>query len=215
VEFLVHRRHNGSFFHAFDRREPDWWREGAQWIDHGGIACVLASNWISLVAPEGKGLLWHKRPVGPDVFVGFEIGENTEWFGWDKSESHVHYSFDNICIHLAPERHPDQGYRLEVNAENRTKTILYRNGKAVAEVAQDGNFPIHYRGGHAPNSPRKNRIGLVKRGPLLRAIVNGKEVLKYSDPAPIDVRYVAVGGHKTRVNFANISVISLAEAAER
>ena len=101
----------------------------------------------------------------------------------------------------------NEGYRLEVNAENRSATVLYRRGKEVARVRQGYNFPIQYVGGHSPFSPRKNRVALIKKGGLIRAVVNGKEVLRYTDMDPLPVSRVGLGGYRTHVNFSHVEVV--------
>jgi len=211
IEFVVPERYGHGRFYAFDRREPDWWREGDEWIDHAGIACAVASNWIALVAPEGRGMLWNKRAVGSHALVAFTVSENTEWFGWHLGGdmTHRHYPFDNIVAVLGTESDVESGYRLEVNSRNRTATLLYRNGKEVARRAQDAVFPIRYLGGHAPYFPRRCRIVLVKRGNLVRGIVNGQEVIRYEDPQPLNVTTVGVGGYRTRANFSMVEVRDL------
>jgi len=221
IEITTPRGGTDGGLYTFQQQETDWWREGS-WVDHAGNACVLASNWISLMAPQGAGMLWNKRCTGPDVLVGFDIEEGSEWFGWSRPhQGHVHHPADNIRVALVPTvdaaagKLPDlnQGYRLEVNAQNRTATVLYRNGKEVARVAQGGNFPIRYAGGHAPYYPRRNHITLVKRGALVRAIVNAREVLRFTDPEPLDVGNVGVGGYNTWVNFGHLEVRRLAPGA--
>lgn len=209
IEILVPRRSSRQRFYAFDRRETDWVRTGGHWIDHGGVSCALASNWISLVAPSATGVLWNKLTWSDNVLVAFNIEENSKWFGWEQQPSHVHHPFDNVCVALTPRQDWDKGYRLEVNAEDRTATILYRNGKEVCRVPQDALFPIQFVGGHAPYRPRRNRIRLVKNGDTLEATVNGTPVLAYRDPSPLTVRRVGVGGHHTQVNFSRIVVRSL------
>lgn len=210
IEILVDRKGEHEYFYSFDRRETDWWRYGTdKWLDHGGISCALASNWISLVSPDGNGTLWNKRLFKPDLMVSFYIRENTEWYGWKKKPSHTHYPFDNVQVFLSEGQNSEKGYRLEVNAENRTETALYRNGVKVKTVRQDKSFPIRYRGGHAPYSPRKNRISLLKKGNVLKGFVNGKIVLEYQDPDPVTVDSVGVGGYKTRINFSNIEIKEL------
>jgi hypothetical protein len=211
IEFSVPRRTPDGCFYAFDRRETDWWREGGQWVDHDGISCVLASSWVSLVAPEGEGMLWNKRPVGPGVVVAFNVEENTEWFGWDKEESHIHYPFDNICVSLGPEQNKDRGYRLELNAQGRRATVLYRDGKEVARTDQGPSFPMRYVGGHAPYYPRKDRITVVKCGSTLTACVNAREVLRFTDPEPMKVSTIGLGGYKTRINFSHVQVRDLSK----
>jgi hypothetical protein len=207
LEVRMERYRTDGDISAFRNRETNWWREGGNWIDHGGIACVLASSWVSLVAPEGAGMLWHKAVFNDDVLVAFDVEENSEWRGWDKYPSHVHYPYDNICVEL--NAGGESGYRLAVNADRRRASILYRDGKEVARVAQDGNFPMHFVNGHMPYFPRRNRIELVKRGGLVRAIVNGREILKFDDPQPLAVRRVGVGGFQTHINFSNIEVLRL------
>jgi len=105
-----------------------------------------------------------------------------------------------------------RGYRLEVNSQNRTATILYRNGKEVARAPQDSAFPIQFAGGHAPYSPRRNHITLIKHGAELRAIINGREVLRYTDPQPLDVGIAGIGGYKTRINFGHVEVRRIHDA---
>ena len=212
IEFTVPERAGADLIYPFDRREPDWWREGGDWIDHAGMACALASNWIALVAPKGKGMLWNKRTFGPDLLVAYNVLENSEWHGW--GYPHYHHPYDNITTVLGTARDTAKGYRLEVNSRNRSATVLYRNDKEVANCPQDGHFPIRYAGGHAPYWPRRNRIALVKRGGLLRAIVNGKCVLSWTDPDPLDVKHAGVGGYNTRINFANLEVRQLPKAAK-
>ena len=208
IEFHLPRRHALGFLYAFDRREPDWWRSGTKWIDHGGVACAMASSWISLEAPAGRGMLWNKRRFSADITVAFHIQENTEWFGWKVTTSHVHHPYDNIVIALAPEENLHKGYRLEINSQDHSATVLYRNGKEVARVPQTEPFPIRYVGGHSPYRPRTSRIAFIKRGGNLRAIINGRPVLEYHDPTPIHTPVVGIGGHETRVNFCHIELLS-------
>lgn len=209
IEILVSRRTADQWLHAFDRREPDWWREGGQWIDHGGIACAIASNWVSLLAPESEGMIWHKQTFAGDVLLAANIEENTEWIGWEQDPSHIHHPFDNIVLCLGQGRDPDSGYRLEVNSRDRTATVLYRRGVEVAKVEQDREFPIQYVGGHAPYRPRRNRLALVREGNRLRAVVNGTEVLAFEDGEPLPTDTVGVGGYRTLVNFSRILVRQL------
>jgi hypothetical protein len=209
VEFRVPRAGPGDYFYAFDRRETDWWREGGAWIDHGGISCSLASHWISLVAPEGRGVLWNKRAFGSDLLVALTVEENTEWFGWGQAHSHVHHPYDNLCLLLGPAADWDSGYRLEVNARGRTATVLYRAGKEVASVVQDARFPMRYMGGSQPYSPRRNRLALLREGSRVRALVNGVEVLAFDDPSPLPVSRVGVGGYNTHVNFSHVEIREL------
>jgi hypothetical protein len=210
VLFFVPRTGPGEFFYAFDRRETDWWRDGGAWVDHGGISCALASHWISLMAPAGRGVLWNKRVFGSDLFVAATAEENTEWFGWEKApHSHEHHAYDNLCLLLASTPAWDSGYRLEVNSSNRTATVLYRDGKPVASVTQDARFPLRYVGGHQPYEPRRNRIALLREGSRFRALVNGVEVLAFDDPSPLPVSRVGVGGYNTHVNFSHVEIREL------
>jgi hypothetical protein len=209
IEFRLPRRGPDGRSYSFQQPETDWWREGGAWVDHGGIACVLASSWISLLAPRSRGLLWNKHSFGGDVAVTFGIGESSEWHGWDRQESHTHHPFDNICVVLGTACDAERGYRLEVNSQQRRATVLYRNGVEVARVAQDGGFPIQYQGGHAPYSPRRNRIGLLKRRGELSAVVNGREVLRFTDPQPLEVSRVGLGGYETHINFSHVHIRQL------
>lgn len=198
-----------SRFYAFDRREPDWWRRGP-WLDHGGIACAVASSWISLDSLEAAGYLIHKDCFAPDVQVACNVEENTEWLGWDRDPSHRHYPEDNLHILLLPaSRDVSRGYRLEVNSGEQRRTVLYRDGVEVAAVTPGDDFPMHYVGGHAPYRPRRNRIRLERQGDRVRGVINGVEVLTYRDPRPLDTVTVALGGDRTRVNFSNVLVREL------
>ncbi len=206
VEITVPRWTATQWFSAFDRRETDWWREGGEWIDHGGMSCALASNWVSLVAPQGRGMIWHKESLAGDVLLATNIEENSEWMGWEKNPSHIHYPADNIVLCLGQGRNLDNGYRLEVNSRDRTATVLYRAGKEVANVRQDHRFPIQYQGGHAPYSPRRSRITLLREGDRIRGLVNGVEVISYRDGEPLATDTVGIGGYQTHVNFSRIMV---------
>ncbi|MEI6234265.1 MAG: hypothetical protein WCT04_14530 [Planctomycetota bacterium] len=211
VEFIAQRATEKSVLYAFNQPEPDWWREPAdKWIDHGGIACVLASSWISLVSPTGQATMWNKRTFSSDALVAFNVEENTDWRGWDKHPSHIHFPFENIETTLANEKDPSVYYTLTVNAERHSATILYRNGKEVARVRQDRSFPLRYIGSHMPFLPRTNRICLIKTGGKLRGILNGKEILTFTDPEPLTVSKVGLGGHDTHINFSHIEIVNLA-----
>jgi hypothetical protein len=212
VEVAVPRRRDTQWFYAFDRRECDWLRDGPHWIDHGGVSCALASNWVSLVAPEEHCMLWHKGSFGGDVMVSTNIEENSEWMGWDKDPSHVHYPYDNVVLSLGESADVDTGYRLEVNSRDRTQTVLYREGKEVASVRQGQGFPIRYLGGHAPYRPRRNRIMLVREGDQIRGLVDGQVVVSYTDPSPLPPKTVGRGGYRTHLNFSRIMVRELTQA---
>lgn len=53
---------------------------------------------------------------------------------------------------------------------------------------------------------RRNLITFARNGARLRAIVNGREVLNYTDPEPLEVDRVAVGGYDTSMNFSHIEI---------
>jgi hypothetical protein len=210
IEFVVPRESPRGVLYGFNQTEPDWWRDPAEkWIDHGGIACVLASSWISLVAPEDRAALWNKRTFASNVALSFNIEENSEWYGWDRWPSHRHFPCNNICAILAGADDFNAGYRLEVNAENHRATILYRDNKEVARVVQDRRFPIVYVGSHMPFLPRTHRISLIKHGATLVGVVNAKEVIRFVDPQPLPVNRAGVGGHESRMNFSHIEVRNL------
>ena len=206
IEFIVPRSSEAGLFYAFDRRETDWLRVGGDWQDHQGIACSLASNWVSLIANEKRGILVNKRAFKGDVTVSFNIGENSQWNGWNVRANHVHYAADNVLAALFSGGDPNNGYRLEVNAERRSATVLYRRGEEVARVVQDASFPIKYTGSHAPYSPRRGRITLVRKGASLRVVINGREALSYTDPKPLETEKVAVGGYDTHINFSHLEI---------
>jgi hypothetical protein len=97
-----------------------------------------------------------------------------------------------------------------VNAEQRTATVLYRNGVEVARTDQQlPTFPLQYRGGHAPYSPRTNRVCMQKRGRLVVGLLNGQEIIRYHDAAPLAVSRIGFGGTDTHVNFSAIDVRDL------
>ena len=212
VSLFVPRRTSRQSFHAFDRREPEWRRTGGVWREHGGIACALASNWISLETPEGEGMLWHRTPVSGDVRVAFNIEENTEWHGWEQEPSHTHHPFDNVRVCLSPEASCEKGVLFEINADGRTATLLRVAGAERARVAQNWKFPIQYAGGHAPYRPRRNRIELSRRGARVALAINGIEVLASEIPelggdAAARPLHVGIGGHRTQVNFSRILIV--------
>lgn len=210
IEFVAQRVTDKSVLYAFNQAEPDWWREPAEaWIDHGGIACVLASSWVSMVAPTSQAMMWHKKNFGPDVMVAYNVEENTEWYGWDKPHSHTHFTFDNVETVLASATNPAECYRLVVNAEQHSATLLLRNGVEVARTRQDGKFPMRFVGSHMPFFPRTNRFSLVKRGGVIQGIVNGVKVIEYNDPQPLAVSRVGLGGFQTRVNFSHVEIRDL------
>ena len=210
VEIAQPRRSGNEFLYACDRPEADWWREGEGWTDHGGISCMMASSWIALVAPQTGGVLWNKRASGADVLVAFDVEEYTEWRGWDKRPNHTHFPYDNICVYLSKDGSGKDGYRLELNSQDRTATVLYREGKPVARVSQTRSGPLWFGG--RLWTPRRSRICVVKRGGDIRLVVNGRELMKYSDPDPVPVSRIGIGGYNTRANFSNIEVIPLAGA---
>lgn len=217
IEFTLPRRTAQSALYAMDRPETSWWREGGQWVDHGGVSCLFDSSWLSLVAPQSEGMIWNKLSVGGDLHVAFDVEEYTEWQGWRPrdTDGHIHHPYYNIRLCLSPDGKVDTGYRVEINSRNYTTTALYRNGKEVASVRQGPDFPVHFIGRefHSPQRPRRSRVTLVKRDGDLRLIINGRQVLRYKDAAPLPCGIVGIGGYKTHANFANVQIIDLAPGA--
>jgi hypothetical protein len=214
VEFRLPRRSADGRNYSFANGETDWSREahdGARWVDHGGISCRLASSWVSLVAPQGGGMIWNKHTFGPDVAVASNITEWSEWYGWDHNETHRHLPYDNICLVLGTDRNEKTGYRLEINSNNRTETILYRNNQPVARVAQNRGFPMYYVGGHFPFFPRRHWAALLKRGGALQGVLDGKVILTFTDPDPLPVSCIGLGGYQTHINFGPITIRLLNE----
>lgn len=74
---------------------------------------------------------------------------------------------------------------------------------------REPDFPIRFVGAHQPYLPRRNRIALAKQGNLLRAVINGKEVLRYTDSEPLPVSRVGIGGYRTRFNLSHIEICEL------
>lgn len=194
---------------------------------------ATAASGVAVVLPEGAGspaqqgaarftvpierpgryLAWARarwdNSCGNSFELQVDVEEYSDWYGWGRSPSHVHYPVDNICVVLAVGENPAQGYRLEVNARKRTRSVLYRNGVEVASVPQDQHFPLHYVGGHAPYEPRHSRITMRKRGAEVVVIINGRRVLAFVDPDPLPVSRVGIGGYRTHINFSNIELCEL------
>jgi hypothetical protein len=178
-------------------------------VDHGGIACALASNWIALEAAAGEGMLWNKRGFGADVSVAFNIEENSEWFGWHAQPSHVHNAWRTIRVVLASPASRNTNYTLALNAQEPGLTTLRRNGVVVDRFAAGRAFPVYYRGGHAPFVPRRSRLAVIKLGAELTVVLNGVKVLSFNDPAPLAVGSIGIGAERSRVNFSRIEVREL------
>jgi hypothetical protein len=208
VEIRVPRRTDHDWVYAFDRRETGWWREG-EWVDHAGIACVLASNWTSLIAPNGQGRMRHKGRVGDSVRLTVNVEENSEWYGWRAKPSHTHFAFDNVQLGLVDPA-TDDGYILTINALNHSTAILTRHGEEVARTKTTPNV-IKFRGGHSPYHPRRLTVALERHGSELTARLNDADLLRFTDPAPLPATQVIVGGHDTRFNVARIEIHDDAE----
>ena len=52
----------------------------------------------------------------------------------------------------------------------------------------------------------------VKKGDKHTVVINGRTVLEHTDPDPIPVDRVGIGGYKTRVNFSHIEIKNLSES---
>ncbi|MGD0091047.1 MAG: hypothetical protein ABSE73_14105, partial [Planctomycetota bacterium] len=236
LEITTPRYTPAGCLYTFHEQEPDWWREGqwvdhggnacvlaSAWIS---LLAKQGSGMLWSKRTFGPDVLvafdveessewfgWDKEPSHVHhPFDNIRVVLAPADAGTGGSESlraaTVRERSQEPLAHARGSdlRDIDRGYRLEINAENRSATILYRLGKEVVRVAQNGEFPIHYQGGHAPYYPRRNHITLVKHGAVLRAIINGKEVLRFTDPQPLEAVTAGIGGHETRINFAHVEV---------
>jgi hypothetical protein len=50
---------------------------------------------------------------------------------------------------------------------------------------------------------------IVKDGGAFRVLVNGQQVIAWTDPDPIAVDTLAVGGAQTRINFCQVEIRAL------
>jgi len=208
LQFAVPARQADQSLATFATRATDWWRLGERWVDHAGIACVITSNWVSLVAPESSGLLLSKFPTPANAVVAVSVEEYSEWHGWQAAESHDHFPFDNLLLAQNVNGDGTGGYRLKVNVDRRY-TQLWRGDAMVAQVEQGKGFPIQYRGGHAPYSPRRVRLALARQGATLTGYVNQQPVIAFTDPDPLQHGFAGIGGERTRANFTHLEVRAL------
>ena len=57
-------------------------------------------------------MLWRKQPVSDNALIAVTLKENTEWFGWTRDPSHVHYllTISRLPCRPRPMRIADTGW---------------------------------------------------------------------------------------------------------
>jgi len=194
-----------SLFYAYHKPAPDWLPVGGEFRLHGGVSCLRASSWLSMLGQEENALMWHKRTTEGALSVGLKAMEHSMWYGWDKRPTHAHTAYKNIGIALCADgKDITSGYAVIVNGWNLARSVITRKGRVVASVAQGPDFPCVYQGGHAPLSPRWSSIRVSLRGDTVQLRVNGVPVLGYKDPEPLSGGMVGVWCWDAAMNIGDV-----------
>lgn len=194
-----------SLFYAYDRPAPDWLPVGGEFRLHGGVSCLRASSWLSMLGREENALMWHKRATEGALSVGLKAMEYSVWYGWDKQPTHEHTAYKNIGIALCADgKDVASGYAVIVNGWNLARSVVTRKGQVVASIAQGPDFPCVYHGGHAPIAPRWSSVRVSLRGNTLQLRVNGVPVLGYTDPEPLSGGMVGIWCWDAAMNLGDV-----------
>ncbi len=187
---------DSAHVYRFDRVEPDWRPASGEWTDHTGMACILWDYWITADGREEPALTWNRHPISADVAVDVSAAEFTEGH---ETGHHQHFPYHDLKIVLggAPDE-PDIGYAFIAGADGGRRSVLLRNGIAVAS-AENRRCRI-VMGGHC-NSPRAVRLRAQKSGGVLTLTFNGVEALRWEDPEPLGGGYVGLGCEGCRTIF--------------
>lgn len=168
----------------FRSPSPDW-REGAGiWGMSTRWRCDPSWSWFGGKS-ERLAAQWLKRPVRGDFvldFYGaFAMRYDHPPFYEDPGNLDVALSTDGV--------HPGRGYAFLYGADRGRRTVLWRDGEAVAENREDvpplivhGMPPFEGAGGlHR----RWFRVTVERRGPDLEMSVDGRRALRFRDPSPL------------------------------
>ena len=184
--------------YPFDRVEPDWVPAGGLWQFHSGMACLWWSHWLSGDGREGPAAIFLRGTHPANLSVRFVVGEYSE--GHEDGE-HQHFPYHDCSLVLCGRAtDPAAGYRLVVGEGGGQRTRLYREGVVVAET-DDPAFRIAMAG-HC-NAPRAMHISVTKHGGELVVRLQGREALRFSDPAPLAPGQIGLGVNDCRADFVD------------
>jgi hypothetical protein len=173
----------------FDGRSLDGWRAS----EHPGTFRVEDG---AIVVHGPRAHLFYEGPVMEHRFTDFEL--RAEVLTRPRANS-------GIFIHTAfqPSDWPERGYEVQVNNSHsdwRRTGSLYAVRDIREPLPDDRWFPMH----------------IIVRGRRVRVLVDGREVVDYTEPAGVPTRLaggtIALQGHdpESEVRYRNIAIRPLA-----
>ncbi|MDA1141865.1 MAG: hypothetical protein O3B01_25145 [Planctomycetota bacterium] len=193
--------------YLFEKPEADWLPVGGTFEVHGGISCLRSSHWLAMRGQESPALMWHKSKLSGNSSISYQAMEHSVWNGWNLSPSHIHTAYINMGMTLCADgQDVRSGYTCIINGWNLQRSVLLRDGKVVASLAHDKNFPVQWVGSHAPLTPRTSVVRMTLTDGEVVARVNGIPVLRYKDPNPLKEGWAGVWCWDAKINVGDLHI---------
>lgn len=182
-------------FYPFDEVSPDWLERGGEWALRAGLSDPNLKHWITGIADESTGLLV-ERALRAGAFTwcvtvapateGYADGGNTTFPIRD-----VSLGFCCAGGRL------DAGYALQIRPEGKSVVRLLKNGLRTVELklTQPAEQPV--------------RIRITKADGKITADYGEKDVLEFTDDAPLDAGHLVLGVDHSRARFLDVLVLPM------
>lgn len=180
--------------YTFERAPTDWRVGAGKWEVSSRWACDPRWSWF---AGDGRPLavLWNKHRLAGDQriegYVAIQM-DNT------RGGSNYAYARDINLALCADGRDLNSGYAFIYGGDKNTATRLIRKGRVVAED-RNVRIPrdIHRRWFH---------VRAEKKGSRVAFYIDGRRIVSYDDPEPLEAPYAAVWTYEVGLMVARVRV---------
>ena len=195
---------NNVYDYTFSTAPVDWRVAAGVWEMTNRWSCSPGWSWFGGRSDE-VAAIWNKRKVGGDqsaqMYFAFKMGLNVpQW---------PEYPADAALSICGDGQNLGSGYVFIAGAQDNTCSLLMKNGEVVARSdkpeailprltdGNPGNDSIHRRWWYAR---------LDKIGGKVTASLDGKPVLTYLDPAPLEGGQTAIWTYNNGLMLARVQL---------
>ena len=190
--------------HDFRKAPVDWRSQKGKWLVTNRWECdprwtFFAGHCLREDFNKDPLLaIWHKRAFGGDISVDFYVGPMMLRNTLGDYGKYVRDFNVTIC---ADGKDISSGYSFQFGAENNESTRILRGDKVVAE---NPKMDIQTKGIHR----RWFHVKARKRGDEIEMFVDGKKVLSYTDPEPLEGKRIAIWSWNSAIMVSRVRIIA-------
>jgi len=182
-------------FYPFDEVSPAWLERGGEWTLRAGLSDPNLKHWVTGIADDGTGLLVERMQRAGAFTWCVTVAPATEGYA---DGGNTTFPIRNVVLGFCcAGGRLDAGYALQVRPEGKKVVRLLKNGVRAADVAVTARAedPV--------------RIRITKVDGKITADCGEKDVLTFTDDAPLDAGHLILGVDHSRARFSDVLVLPM------